>query len=203
MRLLATMPEAAATQLREAMAEIAAQSLRAGEIIRHLREYVMRGVSEVGPEDIRTLIEEAGTMALIGSREGGVKASFDFGDGAMVVMADRVQIQQVLINLMRNAIEAMRDGARRELMVRASRLGPDVVVEVADTGPGIAEDIAQRLFKPFVTSKATGMGIGLSISKRIVEAHGGTIAAFRNENGGATFRFTLPSHKEVSADVDR
>jgi two-component system sensor kinase FixL len=202
-RMMRDLQDTNSGKVREALTEISRQSLRAGQIIRHLREFVMRGETGKAPEDIRKLVEEAGALALVGSREHGVKSVFDFGPGAELVMADRVQIQQVLINLMRNAIEAMRDGARRELMVRASRLGPDVVVEVADTGPGIAEDIAQRLFKPFVTSKTAGMGIGLSISKRIVEAHGGTIAAFRNENGGATFRFTLPSHKEVSADVDR
>src|SRR5690606_23823927 len=99
----------------------------------------------------------------------------------------------VVINLVRNAMEAMRDAGRRELIVRTLPDGPDqVVVEVEDTGPGISDEIAARLFQPFVTSKASGMGIGLSISKRIVEAHQGNISARRNETGGMTFRFSLP-----------
>ena len=109
-------------------------------------------------------------------------------------MVDRVQIQQVLINLVRNAMEAMRDSERRELLVRtvAGSRGA-VTVEVSDTGPGISDEIAARLFQPFVTSKPGGMGIGLSISRRIVEAHGGELSASRNADGGATFRFSLPT----------
>jgi two-component system sensor kinase FixL len=134
----------------------------------------------------------------------GVRSVFEISDDAGVVQVDRVQIQQVLINLMRNAMEAMRGSERRELIVRAS---PDddrerVMIEVSDTGPGIPEKIADRLFQPFVTSKSNGMGIGLSISKRIVEAHGGEISVARNDAGGATFRFTLPSVGEVQADAD-
>jgi two-component system sensor kinase FixL len=142
---------------------------------------------------MRKLIEEAGALALVGSRELGVRSVFAFSPNTKAVLVDRVQIQQVLINLMRNAMEAMRDSGRRELVVRTLPDGADhVVVEVADTGPGISDEIAARLFQPFVTSKASGMGIGLSISKRIVEAHRGEISARRNENGGTTFRFSLP-----------
>jgi two-component system sensor kinase FixL len=98
---------------------------------------------------------------------------------------------------MRNAIEAMRDSKRRELIVRTLHENDDTIaVTVQDTGPGIAEEIAEQLFKPFVTTKAGGMGIGLSISKRIVESHGGEMTVSRNEAGGATFRFTLPVDKE-------
>ena len=110
-----------------------------------------------------------------------------------MVIVDRVQIQQVLTNLMRNAIEAMRESATRELLVETSAPSDGMVrVEVSDTGTGIPDEVAGRLFQPFVTSKSGGMGIGLSISKRIVEAHGGAISATRNRNGGTTFAFTLP-----------
>src|SRR5690606_12843502 len=113
-------------------------------------------------------------------------------------LVDRVQIQQVLINLMRNAMEAMRDSDQRELIVRTATRDGYVAVEIADTGPGISDEIAARLFQPFVTSKASGMGIGLSISKRIIEAHGGQISVSRNDKGGATFTFSLPlAGKEV------
>lgn len=193
-RLLRDMDDAVAVRLKEALEETARQSLRAGGIIRHLREFVTRGETEKEPVDIRKLIEEAGALALVGSRERGVRSVFDFAPGAATVMVDSVQIQQVLINLMRNAMEAMRDSERRELVVRTSP-GEDgsVIVEVSDTGPGISDEIAARLFQPFVTSKPAGMGIGLSISRRIVEAHGGELSASRNSQSGATFRFSLPS----------
>jgi two-component system sensor kinase FixL len=196
-RLLRDMDDAVSTRMGAALDEISRQSLRAGQIIRHLREFVMRGETEKSPEDVRRLVEEAGALALVGSREHGVRTVFDFLPGADMVIADRVQIQQVLINLMRNAIEAMRDSDTRELTVRtAPGEAGFVVVEVIDTGPGIAEEVVARLFQPFVTSKAGGMGIGLSISKRIIEAHGGDIEAVRNDQGGVTFRFTLPAYRE-------
>ncbi|MGQ2904222.1 MAG: two-component system sensor histidine kinase NtrB [Neoaquamicrobium sediminum] len=198
-RLLRDMDEAVSVRMREALEEISRQSLRAGRIIRHLREFVMRGETEKAPEDIRKLVEEAGALALVGSRERGVRSVFDFEPGAEMVMADRVQIQQVLINLMRNAMDAMRDSERRNLNVRIAPGTPgEIVVEVADTGPGVSEEVAPQLFRPFVTTKAGGMGIGLSLSKRIIEAHGGEIDVVRNENGGATFRFTLPAYEEQS-----
>ena len=192
-RLLDGMAEGPAGQMREALEDTARQSLRAGEIIRRLREFVTRGETEKTPQNLQKLIEEAGALALVGSRELGIRSVFDFSSGTKDVLVDRVQIQQILINLMRNAMEAMRESEHRDLTVRTLPDGPDkVVVEVADTGPGISDEIAARLFQPFVTSKASGMGIGLSISKRIVEAHRGEISARRNENGGTTFRFSLP-----------
>ena len=203
-RLLRDMDDALATRMREALQETARQSLRAGQIIKHLREFVTRGETEKAPEDIRKLVEEAGALALVGSRERGVRSVFDFGPGAELVMADRIQIQQVLTNLMRNAIEAMRDSDRRELVVRTAPTGDgQVVVEVSDTGPGISEEIAAQLFRPFVTTKPGGMGVGLSISKRIVEAHRGDISVSRNQNGGATFRFTLPAIEDENRNDDR
>lgn len=202
LRMLRQAPGSSGERLMEPLTEIAAQSLRAGQIIRHLREFVMRGETEATVEDIHKLVEEAGALALVGSREQGVRTVFQFEPGSMTVNADRVQIQQVLINLMRNAIEAMREQEDRELTVRTSSDGAFVTVEVSDTGPGIHDEIAERLFKPFVTTKAGGMGIGLSISKRIIEAHGGRIGVSRNPAGGATFRFTLPAFTEEIADDD-
>lgn len=196
-RILSARDEPWLEPLKGALSEIGAQSLRAGQIIRQLREFVMRGATEEAPEDIRKLVEEAGALALVGSREQGVRSVFDFVPGAEMVLTDRVQTQQVLINLMRNAMEAMRESQRKELVVRTEPAGDFVAVEVSDTGPGISEDIAAELFKPFVTTKAGGMGIGLSISKRIVESHGGKISVRRNSNGGATFRFTLPANREA------
>lgn len=200
-RFLSELDDKAAARIREALEETVRQSLRAGGIIRHLREFVTHGATERTTEDVRGLIEEAGALALVGSREMGVRSVFDLSAGTGIVMVDRVQIQQVLMNLMRNAMEAMRGVERRELVVRTSVEAGFVVIEVADTGPGIPDEIVDRLFQPFVTSKPTGMGIGLSISKRIVEAHGGEISVSRNAEGGATFRFSLPiAGEEQDAD---
>jgi two-component system sensor kinase FixL len=196
-RLLRDMDDALASKMREALEETSRQALRAGQIIRHLREFVTRGETDKTEEDIRKLVEEAGALALVGSRERGIRSVFEFGPEAKLVMADGVQIQQVLINLMRNAMDAMRESERRELRVQTSLDGDgSVVVEVADTGAGIPDEIAAQLFKPFMTTKPGGMGVGLSISKRIVESHGGEITARKNEDGGTTFRFTLPAIKD-------
>lgn len=203
-RLLRGMDDPLASRMREALEETAKQALRAGQIIRHLREFVTRGETEKTPEDIRRLVEDAGALALVGSRERGVRSIFEFAPGAAKVMADRVQIQQVFINLMRNAIEAMRESDARELRVRTATNGDGmVVVEVADTGPGISDEIAEQLFRPFVTNKPGGMGVGLSISKRIVEAHGGAISVSRNNAGGATFRLTLPAFEDEGLNGHR
>ncbi|MEK1888400.1 MAG: PAS domain S-box protein, partial [Phyllobacterium sp.] len=193
-RLLRDIDDGLASKMREALEETSRQALRAGQIIRHLREFVTRGETDKAPEDIRKLVEEAGALALVGSRERGVRSVFEFDPKARLVMVDGVQIQQVLINLMRNAMEAMRDMEKRELLVQTSLDEKGwVVIEVADTGGGIPDEIAPQLFKPFMTTKPGGMGVGLSISKRIVESHGGEIAVRKNESGGTTFRFTLPS----------
>lgn len=184
-------------QLRDALKEAGEQSVRAGQIIRHLREFVTKGETEKAPENLRQLVEEAGALALVGSREKGVRSVFDFASGGDHVMVDRIQIQQVLTNLMRNAVEAMRDSPRKELRVGIKpKQGGDVEVVVEDSGTGIPDEIADQLFKPFTTTKAGGMGIGLSISKRIIEAHGGQITVARSSLGGARFSFTLPAYEE-------
>ncbi|RUM95968.1 PAS domain-containing sensor histidine kinase [Pseudaminobacter arsenicus] len=203
-RLLDRPTGASSDQMRKALEETARQSLRAGGIIRHLREFVTREDSERSLVNIRKLIEEAGALALIGSREQGVRSIFRFAADTEDVLVDRVQIQQVIINLIRNAMDAMRDGDRRELTVRTSSDGDShVIIEIADTGSGIPDEIAARLFEPFVTSKANGMGIGLSISRRIVKAHGGSISANRNSEGGATFRISLPVVPREADNADR
>lgn len=202
-RLLKDLDVPVAERLRDALEETARQSLRAGGIIRHLREFVTRGGGEKSAQDVHKLIEEAGALALVGSREQGVRTVFDFAPNTGHVIVDKVQIQQVLINLIRNAMEAMRNSERRELVVRTICTAEGyVVTEVADTGSGISEEIADRLFQPFVSSKANGMGVGLSISKRIIEAHGGTITAVRNADGGATFCFSLPIGTQETANAD-
>jgi two-component system sensor kinase FixL len=159
-----------------------------------LREFVARGETEKRPESINKLIEEASALALVGAKEQGVKTVFRFDTRAGPVLVEKVQIQQVLLNLIRNAIEAMNGCAQKELVVETVLLDEGMVeIRVADTGNGLAKEILPRLFQPFVTTKPTGMGVGLSISKRIVEAHGGEMWAEPNPGGGALFRFTLES----------
>jgi two-component system sensor kinase FixL len=199
-RLLERVEHANVPRIRDALAETTKQTLRAGHIIRRLREFVARGETEKRPENISKLIEEASALALVGAREAGVKTVFGFANHTDTVLVDKVQIQQVLLNLMRNGIEAMQGCERRELQVTTSvSNGDKVTVSVADTGSGLSEEIAERLFQPFMTTKPTGMGVGLSISKRIVEAHGGEMWAETNSGGGTIFRFTLQSTIEPSA----
>jgi two-component system sensor kinase FixL len=191
----------AAAPVRDAMDKASEQALRAGEIIRRLRDFVSRGETERKIEHLPKLIEEASALALVGTKERDVRVRFLFDQHGDLVLADRVQIQQVLLNLIRNAVEAMAESPRRELtLTTAARDGGMVEVAVADTGPGLAEQVARQLFQPFVTTKRQGMGVGLSISRTIVDAHGGKIWAEKNENGGTTFRFTLRAVQEV-ADV--
>jgi two-component system sensor kinase FixL len=180
-------------RLREALDKAADQALRAGEVIRRLRDFVGRGETERQVESLSKLIEEASALALVGARELGVRTSFQFDAAVDSVVADRVQIQQVLINLMRNALDAMRDSPRRELTVSTQDRGDDMAtILIADTGSGISDDVRDVLFQPFMTTKKEGMGVGLSICRTIVESHGGTIWADRNPAGGAVFGFTVP-----------
>lgn len=175
------------------MRKAAEQALRAGQIIRRLRDFVGRGENEKTVESLTKLIEESSALALVGAREHGVKVRFDQDSAIDLVLADRVQIQQVLLNLLRNAIEAMEGSPRRELKIDVRADGDEMaLVRVHDTGPGIDPQIAEKLFQPFATTKSQGMGIGLSICRNIIEAHGGRIWAESNADGGTTFSFTIP-----------
>ena len=184
--------------IEEGLDEAFEEALRAGSIVRRLREFVARGEVEKTIESLATLVEDASELALIGAREKGVEASFRLDPDADSVLVDRIQIQQVLINLMRNAIEAMAGWPRRVLTVSTA---PDeagfVRVIVADTGPGVSAEIAENLFRAFHSTKLTGMGLGLSICRTIVEANGGRIWMEPALDGGARFIFTL-----VRADTE-
>src|SRR6476646_9467071 len=196
-RLLAGSPDPNKSKIETALDRAAEQALRAGQIIRRLRDFVSRGESEKRIESLSKLIEEAGALGLAGAREQNVQLRFNLDPGADLVLADRVQIQQVLVNLFRNALEAMAQSPRRELVVTNARVTDDMIeVEVSDTGSGFQDDVIPNLFQTFFTTKETGMGVGLSISRSIIEAHGGRMWAESNASGGATFRFTLPAADE-------
>jgi len=192
-RILERMEGEHVPMLRDAVNQAAEQALRAGQVIRHLREFVSRGESERHIESLPKLVQEASALALVGAKEKGVRVSFRLDPDAPLVLADRIQIQQVLLNLIRNAIEAMQDRPRRELVVSTTALPQDGLVEVCvrDTGTGLAPEVAAQLFQPFVTTKKHGMGVGLSICRTIVESHGGKIWAESKPSEGTAFRFTL------------
>ncbi|KYH00841.1 sensor protein FixL [Bradyrhizobium sp. DOA1] len=196
-RLLAGSSDPNTSKIESALDRASEQTLRAGQIIRRLRDFVSRGESEKRVESLSKLIEEAGALGLAGAREQNVQLRFSLDPTADLVLADRVQIQQVLVNLFRNALEAMAQSPRHELVVANRRVADDMIeVEVSDTGSGFQGDVIPNLFQTFFTTKETGMGVGLSISRSIIEAHGGRMWAESNASGGATFRFTLPATDE-------
>lgn len=179
--------------MREALDDAAKDALRAGHIVRRLREFVARGEIERTVEPLPALISEASVLGLMGARERGIEASFDLDPYASPVLVDRIQIQQVLINLIRNACQAMKESPERRLTVISRPDGEAMVrVTVADTGPGVSKELEDRLFTAFVSTKQGGMGLGLSICRTIIEANDGRIWMENREAGGCSFHFTLP-----------
>jgi two-component system sensor kinase FixL len=186
--------EVDAKVLSDALEKAAEQTLRAGDIIRRLRDFVSRGETERRVESLSKLVVEAGALALIGAKEQSVRVSTTLDPDLDLVLATRVQVQQVLLNLIRNAMESMATTERRELVIRTAAADDNMVcISVSDTGSGIADTVMAQLFQPFVTTKDAGMGVGLSICRTIVESHGGRIWAENRPEGGAMFAFTLPA----------
>ncbi|MDO9361860.1 MAG: PAS domain S-box protein [Sphingopyxis sp.] len=189
--------------VREALDDAAGQSLRAGQIVRRLRAFVARGDIERQVDSLRRVVEEAAALALVGAAAKGVHTTIALDPGCDPVLVENVQIQQVLVNLIRNAIEAMAGSARRELHITSAPDESETVrITVTDTGEGIAAEMLPRLFEAFETSKEDGMGLGLSISRTIVEAHGGRIWAEARPEGGTAFHFTLMRAEPGEADDD-
>ncbi|WP_294090842.1 PAS domain S-box protein [Sphingomonas sp.] len=187
--------------IREAMDEAAKEALRAGHIVRRLRGFVARGELEQKTEPLPALVDEASRLALMGAHERGVRSFLMLDPAATHIIADRVQIQQVFVNLLRNAVDAMEHSPRRDITIASKAEGDLVRLSVTDTGGGIAPEVAPRLFEAFTTSKESGMGLGLSICRTIVEAHGGRIWAEPAPDGGTAFHFTVPNASIEDADV--
>jgi two-component system sensor kinase FixL len=178
--------------IREALDECASQSVRAGQIVRRLRDFIARGETEQRIESLQRLITEASALALVGAGDQNLEVDVRLDPQADRILVDRIQIQQVILNLIRNAIEAMADQPIRRLLISSQRqAGGFVQVTVADSGPGLASEVSERLFEPFRSTKATGLGLGLSISATIVSAHGGRIWAEPSKLDGTAFHFTI------------
>ena len=192
-------PDGLLEEVAEALDLAAAQSLRAGTIVRRLRAFVDGGDTGFRIERLDLLVEEATSLGLLGAHEAGIKVTMSIAAGLDQVMVDRVQIQQVLVNLIRNAIQSMASSFVKELTIATA---PDrhgwVRVTVSDTGCGLAPDISDRLFEAFATTKEDGMGLGLSICRTIVEAHGGRIWAEAGTVAGTAFHFCVP----LAGDLD-
>jgi two-component system sensor kinase FixL len=182
------------------------QLMRAGEIIRRLRDFIANGATEMQVEDVEQTIRDAVAIGLIGLQRNRIEVEYTIGEGAEAMFADRVQIQQILVNLLRNAAQAMLEtpSDRRGIRVEAEVVDADKLrIAVIDHGPGFSEDILARLYTPFLTSKGQqGLGIGLSICKRIVEAHGGEMVAKNLPRGGASVSFTLRRPPRSAEGVD-
>ncbi|MEI9991954.1 MAG: PAS domain S-box protein [Rhizomicrobium sp.] len=192
-RILERVEPANMERARNAMDKAAAQVLRAGAIIRNLRDFVEKRKSNRAPENLNMVVEEAIALGLVGTAHQGVRVCLRLELKLPSVLIDKVQIQQVLINLIRNGLEAMQAVDMRELIIETAIDNKDFArVTVHDSGPGLSEAVSKRLFQPFVTTKEKGMGIGLTICQSILEAHGGNIVALPDHRPGAAFRFCVP-----------
>ncbi|MDF2097401.1 PAS domain-containing sensor histidine kinase [Aquibaculum arenosum] len=178
------------------------QTERAGQIVRRLRQLIGRGQSELQPTDLNAVVREASGLALIGAREEAIEVRFDLQENLPLVLADATQLQQVVLNLVRNAIEALQAVDHRSLLVSTSTTADNVELSVSDSGPGLDPEVADQLFMPFVSTKANGMGIGLSICRSILDAHQGQIRAEPVEGGGTRFRVSLPVMDKRAATYD-
>lgn len=184
--------------LREALSEAAMQAVRAGEIVRKLRSYVSRGEVDARPVSLRALLTDAIALSKISREVSDIPVNLSFPEAELSVIADPVQVQQVIVNLIRNAMEALAATPDAAICVRAGPSAEEgmVYIEVCDNGPGLSPEMKETIFKPFATTKAQGMGLGLSICQTIIEAHGGTIRVIPMPEGGTCFRFTLREDKD-------
>ena len=184
----------------EMLDKAASQTARAGQIIRRMRDFIEKKEPNRVPEDLNGVISEAVALGLVGAADADIDVTVDLRPEIPPLPIDKIQIQQVMVNLMRNALEAVQQSKTRRLTI-STRLDNDfAVVGVADSGPGLPENVAARLFQPFVTTKSQGLGMGLAICRTIVEAHGGRLWAGPNPGGGALFSFVLPVSEHGKED---
>ena len=196
-RMMDTAEHQPSAKVLETMDKAVAQATRAGQIIRRMRDFIEKGQSDRGAEPINKVVEEASALALVGARQDNIRVLLDLTPDAPAVWIDKIQIQQVVLNLVRNAMEALLQSPVRNLTIRTACTHDEMVeVCVADTGPGLAPVVAANLFQPFVTTKERGMGLGLSICRSIVDAHGGRLWATPSPNGGVAFHFTVQAAPE-------
>lgn len=184
-------------EVRAALGEIRSQAHRAGEVIRRIRSFTRSRELERRVTSIADLLEEIRPLAEVDAKAHAVRLRVELDEPLPKVTVDTVQIQQVILNLLRNGVDAMADLSpeERELTLTGRSEGSDwVCIEIKDRGPGISDEAAENLFTPFFTTKAGGMGMGLAISRSIVTAHGGRLAGMNRPAGGATFSITLPSN---------
>ena len=180
-------------RILETMDKAVAQAARAGEIIQHLRSFIRKGETERSTEDLSKMVEGATALGLVGAKERGIRVQIDLSPDPLPVFIDKVQIQQVVFNLIRNSVEALPESDVRELTVTTHRAECRMALAaVSDSGPGLAPTVVEQLFQPFVTTKEKGMGLGLSICRSIIEAHGGRLWATPNPVRGVTFQFSIP-----------
>jgi len=191
----------------DAMDKAVGQASRASAIVQNLRSFIQKGETERSVEDLNKVVGEATALGLVGAKETGVSVRVDLSAEPLSVFIDKVQIQQVVFNLVRNSIEAMAESEPpRHLLVATAPAnstadGAAAEVSVSDTGPGLAPEIQAQLFQPFQTTKEKGMGLGLSICRSIVDGHGGRLQAHPNAERGVTFRFTLPLAEQDVSDA--
>jgi signal transduction histidine kinase len=182
-------------KLDRALACASSEAIRAARIVGHMRELEARDDTALAVEDLNDVVIRAVSLIDHGAEQGGAAIDVDLEDvGA--VYADRIQIEQVLVNLIRNAIDALQNCPTRRIIVKTRRCGEEAKVIVEDSGGGVPPELANRLFKPIESSKDHGMGLGLSICRAIVEAHGGAIWAGEAARGGAAFGFSVPCCSE-------
>jgi two-component system sensor kinase FixL len=194
--------------LIDAVSRAGDQAVRAGEIIRTMRDLATRGGTEQKPESLSAIVDEIRFIINLMARDAGARIFYKLYNGNDTVLADRIQIQQLIVNLVRNAIDAIAEFPDRELRI-SSRPDPDgrLVTTVEDSGPGVDPTVMGRVFQPLASTKPAGMGLGLSICRAIVENHGGRIWVEPSSLGGAAFCFVLTrtgaNGDDVSGRPDR
>jgi PAS domain S-box-containing protein len=193
-----------ASEIDEALKEVVSESLRAAEIIRRIRNFMTRREPQRSSVDINELVREVARLVGFDARRHKAKLRIELMEPLPRILVDRVQIQQVLVNLVRNAFDAMQetDEKQREAVIRTTTGDGNILVSVSDTGPGVLEETLSQMFDPYFSTKPNGVGMGLSISRSIVDWHGGRIQATSNPKQGLTFEFTIPvdEHIEFSAE---